>query len=95
GEGYGRRTDAREAVERVQSMAEDAGIDADERPSFEIYEDSAGEHRWRLVAANGESVADSGEGYTRRADAREAAERVGRYAPEAGRITVGEAAVEL
>jgi len=30
----------------------------------EIYKDKAGEWRWRLVAANGKKVADSGEGYT-------------------------------
>ena len=42
----------------------------------EVYEDEAGEWRWRRIAtANGEPVADSGEGYTRHADAVEAAER--------------------
>lgn len=30
---------------------------------FEIYKDAAGQYRWRLVAANGRKVADSGEGY--------------------------------
>lgn len=29
-----------------------------------FYRDEAGEFRWRRVAANGEKVADSGEGYT-------------------------------
>lgn len=43
---------------------------------FRIFEDDAGEFRWRLVAANGEIVATSGEGYTRRHDARRAAETV-------------------
>lgn len=42
----------------------------------EIYEDSAGEWRWRRVAPNGETIADSGEGYTREEDAKRAAERV-------------------
>lgn len=35
---------------------------------IELYEDEAGEHRWRLRAANGEIVA-TGEGYTRPEDA--------------------------
>jgi uncharacterized protein YegP (UPF0339 family) len=41
----------------------------------EVYEDAGGEWRWRRIARNGETVADSGEGYTRSADAVEAAER--------------------
>ncbi|NEU11937.1 DUF1508 domain-containing protein [Methylobacterium sp. BTF04] len=35
---------------------------------FELYRDSAGEWRWRLRVANGNVVADSAEGYARRAD---------------------------
>ncbi len=35
---------------------------------FEIYEDTAGEYCWRLRAANGELIADSGEGYRKKAD---------------------------
>jgi len=34
----------------------------------QVYEDVAGEWRWRLVASNGKIVADGGEGYTRRRD---------------------------
>ena len=45
------------------------------RPVFEIYRDAAGEWRWRLVAGNGRIVADSGEGYSRKASARCAAAR--------------------
>jgi hypothetical protein len=43
---------------------------------FEIYRDSAGEFRWRLVAGNGKIVADSAEGYTRHTDVQRAAETV-------------------
>ena len=35
---------------------------------FKIYKDAKSELRWRLVAANGKSVADSGEGYKNKAD---------------------------
>ena len=52
-------------------------------PEFEIFQDDAGEYRWRLQAANGEIVAAS-EGYTRSADARRSAERVKELAPQAG-----------
>ena len=42
-------------------------------PVYRIYQDAGGEWRWRLVAANGRIVADSGEGYTRPRDAERAA----------------------
>lgn len=35
---------------------------------FQIYQDAAGEWRWRAKARNGEIMADSAEGYTRKAD---------------------------
>lgn len=35
---------------------------------FQIYKDAAGEWRWRAKAKNGEIMADSAEGYTRKAD---------------------------
>jgi uncharacterized protein YegP (UPF0339 family) len=41
----------------------------------EVYRDDAGEWRWRKVAANGEIIATSGEGYTRKWSARRAARR--------------------
>jgi len=43
---------------------------------FWVYQDKAGEWRWRLVAGNGKTVCDSGEGYGRRADCVYAVERV-------------------
>lgn len=36
---------------------------------FEIYRDKASEWRWSLKAGNGQIIADSGEGYTRKEDA--------------------------
>jgi uncharacterized protein YegP (UPF0339 family) len=50
---------------------------------FRVYEDDADEWRWRLVARNGEIIADSGEGYVSKRNAREAAERVRAAAPDA------------
>ena len=41
-------------------------------PNFEIFQDEAGQWRWRLKAANGEIVAQS-EAYTRKEDAQRGA----------------------
>lgn len=49
---------------------------------FEVFEDAAGEYRWRLVAGNGETVAQS-EGYTREQDAGRGAEAARTAASEA------------
>ena len=41
-----------------------------------IYEDKAGEFRWRLSATNGKRIADSGEGYKTRRGAEGAVRRL-------------------
>ncbi|WP_053948328.1 YegP family protein [Halolamina sediminis] len=87
GEGYTRRRDARRAVDRVRG-----GLD---ELTFETYEDSAGEHRWRLKSANGQIVADSGEGYSRKSSVEDAVERVREYAPEADVLDIGRASFEV
>lgn len=43
---------------------------------FRVFQDAAGEWRWRLVAGNGRVIADSGEGYTRKEGAERAVARV-------------------
>lgn len=45
------------------------------RPKFVVYKAKDG-WRWRLVAANGRVVADSGEAYTRKHDAEKAIHRL-------------------
>jgi uncharacterized protein YegP (UPF0339 family) len=87
GEGYTRRHDAQRAVDRVAERADDL--------EFEVYEDQADEHRWRLLADNGEILADSGEGYADRRGAEDAVDRVREYAPEADTLDVGRAAFEI
>lgn len=42
----------------------------------EFYLDKTLKHRWRYVSANGNIMADSGQGYVRRRDAKSAAKRV-------------------
>lgn len=36
---------------------------------FKLYKDAASQWRWRLIAANGRIIADSGEGYVNKSDA--------------------------
>jgi hypothetical protein len=52
-------------------------------PTFEVFQDRAGEWRWRLVASNGNIIADSGEGYQSKQGVRRGIESVKRSAPEA------------
>lgn len=39
------------------------------KSGFQLYRDQGRQWRWRIVAGNGRIVADSGEGYRRRASA--------------------------
>jgi len=50
---------------------------------FEVYPDSAGDHRWRLRHDNGNIIADSGEGYASKAKAEQGLESVRANAPGA------------
>jgi uncharacterized protein YegP (UPF0339 family) len=87
GEGYASRANAQRAVDRLRDTAPDA--------NFEVFEDAAGEYRWRVRTRNGKIVADSGEGYTERNDAEEAVDRVREYAPAADLLDIGLAAFEI
>ncbi|MXR40186.1 DUF1508 domain-containing protein [Halobaculum sp. WSA2] len=95
GEGYASRSNARRAADRVQDVVGDAAVDADSGVRFETFEDAEGGHRWRLVAANGEAIADSGEGYSSRSKLTDAIERVQEYTPDADRLTMATAAIEV
>ena len=63
--------------------------------TFELYEDNAGEYRWRLRHSNGNVIADSGEGYASKSGAKDAIERVRGYGPDADVLDVGNAAFEI
>jgi uncharacterized protein YegP (UPF0339 family) len=43
---------------------------------FEIFPDAGGSYRWRLIAANGQAIATSGESFASKANAIRAAENV-------------------
>jgi uncharacterized protein YegP (UPF0339 family) len=58
-------------------MATDKAVAARaDKLKFEIYQDNAKEFRWRLKAANGESLATSGQGYKAKADCKNGVERI-------------------
>ena len=52
-------------------------------PTFELYQDTAKEWRWRLIASNGNIIADSGEGYNSKQGAERGIESVKNNAPDA------------
>ena len=55
---------------------------------FELYEDKAGEYRFRLKAGNGEVIALASEGYSSKASALKGIESVRKNAPEAPVVEV-------
>ncbi|RZH69352.1 amphi-Trp domain-containing protein [Natrinema altunense] len=78
-------TDGVETAETAVTTDEetDRPDDSGRTSRFEVYEDKAGQWRWRLVHWNGNIVADSGEGYSSRSNAERAARGVMRSAPTA------------
>lgn len=58
------------------------GFATEKNPKFEIYEDKAGEFRFRLKATNGQVIAAS-EGYTAKASCKNGIESVQKNAPVA------------
>ena len=82
--------DAEEATDEAEEPEDDVpvadlvgGDAAGSNARFELYRDRADEWRWRLVHDNGNIIADSGEGYARKAAARNGLESVVRNAPGA------------
>ncbi|AAW39494.1 MAG: HVO_2922 family protein [Dehalococcoides mccartyi] len=57
---------------------------------FELFTDKKGEFRWRLIASNGQTIADSGEGYTTRANALNGIESVKKNAPAAPIVDISQ-----
>ncbi|MCI6376074.1 MAG: YegP family protein [Clostridiales bacterium] len=58
------------------------GFAEEKHPKFEVYQDKAGEYRFRLKATNGQIIA-VGEGYTAKASCMNGIESVKKNAPEA------------
>jgi len=75
-EGYSSKSSAKEAIGRIQEDAPTASVLEYGTPHFEVFKDKADEWRWRMVAGNGRIVADSGEGYSSKSNARRALKNV-------------------
>ncbi|MEF8914131.1 HVO_2922 family protein [Natronomonas sp.] len=94
GEGYAAKGGAKGGIESVKANAPGAFLDDqstdDEIPTeggsdatFELYEDAAGEYRWRLRHDNGNIIADSGQGYSSKQKAKQGLRSVRRNVPGA------------
>ena len=53
------------------------------KATFEVYEDRAGQWRWRLVHDNGNIIADGGQGYASKQKAKQGLDSVKSNAPGA------------
>ncbi|MWV65775.1 DUF1508 domain-containing protein [Halorubrum sp. JWXQ-INN 858] len=94
GEGYASKQKAEQGLESVKKNAPGAHVvdeSADEAApeeggsdaTFELFKDAAGEWRWRLVHANGNIIADGGQGYSAKAKAKQGLGSVKKNAPGA------------
>jgi len=96
GEGYASKHNAENGIESVKRNAAGARLvdesrdEQDEDPdvagsnaTFELFEDSAEQWRWRLVHDNGEIVADGGQGYSSKQKAKQGLRSVRHNAPGA------------
>jgi uncharacterized protein YegP (UPF0339 family) len=68
GESYANRSNARRAAAAFRANAA--------KHDFEVYADSAGKHRWRAKARNGQIVATGGEAFKSQSSAKRAATNV-------------------
>jgi uncharacterized protein YegP (UPF0339 family) len=61
-------TDLEFYEQQACDCAEALGHDPAARRTFQVYQDAAGEWRWRLTAGNNRIIAESGEGYQHKHD---------------------------
>ncbi|MDZ7745151.1 MAG: DUF1508 domain-containing protein [Halobacteriales archaeon] len=92
-EGHDSRNAADEAAARFQSTVE-ASANGEDGPRFERYIDGD-EYHWWLAAADGDIIATAGKGYEDAVACDDAMDHIRDHAPDADRLTVGTAAVEL
>ncbi len=77
GQSFKTKASCQESVERLKK---NAGSD---KAKFETYEDNKQNHRWRMVASNGQTVASSSQGYKAKADCQKAVELIKKEAKNA------------
>jgi len=74
------REEASQLRDEMGTLTEELANLHDSKATFELYEDRSGQYRWRLRHRNGNIIADSAQGYTRRASAQNGIESVRRNA---------------
>lgn len=92
---YSSEAACRNGIASVQKNAPVAGIEDQtvegfekvKHPKFEVYQDKAGEYRFRLKATNGEIIA-TGEGYKAKAGCMNGIESIKKNAPDADIVEV-------
>jgi len=93
-EGYADKRDARNGLESVQRNApgahivdvgrdEEAPDEGGSDATFELFRDTADDHRWRLVHDNGNIISDCGQGYASKQKAKQGLNSVKTNAPGA------------
>jgi len=87
GEGYASHLGAASAIDHFREYVGPAEYLQPDPTAIEVYDDEEGQWRWRLVHRNGNVLSGSGEGYTKRASARRAIDRL--------RETIGDAEIEV
>ena len=70
-------------------------IELESHAEFELYEDNAGEYRWRLVHDNGNIIADSGEGYASKSNVKRAMDSVRKHAESADYLKIDPTGFEI
>ena len=76
GQSYATASNARRAANAFKLNAA--------KSTFEVYADSAGKHRWRATARNGQTVATGGEAFGTQSSAKRAATNVKKNVGTAG-----------
>jgi uncharacterized protein YegP (UPF0339 family) len=77
GQGYKAKADCAKGVERLKEQANT------DKLTFEVYEDSGKQFRWRVKASNGQVVGSSSESYKAKADCEKAIDLVKKGAASA------------
>ena len=70
-------------------------IELESQAEFELYEDNAGEYRWRLVHDNGNIIADSGEGYASKSNGKRAMDSVRKHVETADYLRIDPTGFEI
>jgi uncharacterized protein YegP (UPF0339 family) len=84
GQGYSSRSGRDDGIEHVRHYVQSADYLRIDPAAFELYKDSAGDYRWRLLHENGNILADSGQGYASRQKASQGIDSVQANVPEDG-----------